>query len=87
MTEREAHIWNVRQKLASMETGSLYKCIRFIAQDRSCVLCGSARLFVESKLAVCRGNLFYWLENEAPMGMVDWLADTENFCRAIWSAA
>ena len=86
MTEREVHIQHTRQALASMETESLYKCIRFIAKDRSCVFCGSARVFLESKLAVCRGNLFYWLENEAPMGIIDWLADTENFCHAIWAA-
>jgi hypothetical protein len=43
-------------------------------------------MFLESKLAVCRANIFYWLEYDAPLGMVDWIADTENFCRAIWAA-
>jgi len=87
MTERELHQQRIRQSLAWMETDSLYKCVRYVASNRSLTLCGSARMFIEdSKLAVCRGNIFYWLENDAPLAWLDWLSDTENFCRAIQSA-
>jgi hypothetical protein len=41
----------------------------------------------DSKLAVCRGNIFYWLEYDAPMMWMEWLADVENFCKAIQSTA
>jgi hypothetical protein len=88
MTEREMYIPKLRNALASLETDSLYKCIRYVANNRSLTLCGSARMFLEdSKLAKCRGNLFYWLEYDAPFAWLDWLSDTENFCKAIQSAA
>ena len=88
MTEREAYRPQLRNAIASLETDSLYKCIRYVASQRGLVLCGSARMFLEdSKLAVCRGNLFYWLEYDAPFAWLDWLSDTENFCRAIQSNA
>jgi hypothetical protein len=88
MTERQHHISQVRQSLAYIETDSLYKCVRYLAAQPGLVLCGSARVFLEdSKLSVSRGNIFYWLEHDAPLGMVDWIADTENFAAALWSAA
>lgn len=88
MTERDVYRNQLRQSIASLETDSLYKCVRYVASHRSLALCGSARMFLEdSKLAVCRGNIFYWLEYDAAMGWLDWLSDTENFCSAIQSAA
>jgi hypothetical protein len=88
MNEREAYRPKLRNALAWMETDSLYKCVRYVASQRGLTLCGSARLFVEdSRLAVCRGNIFYWLENDAPLGWLDWLSDTNNFCTAIQSNA
>ena len=88
MTEREAYIPQLRNAIASIETDSLYKCVRYVAQYRGLTLCGSARMFLEdSKLAVCRGNIFYWLEYDAPFAWKDWLSDTENFCHAIQSNA
>ncbi len=88
MTEREAYRPLLRNAIASLETDSLYKCVRYVASERSLTLCGSARMFIEdSKLAVCRGNIFYWLENDAPLLWMDWLSSTENFCRAIQSNA
>lgn len=84
MTERENYIRELRYKLAGLETDSLLACIRYVAANRSLVLCGSARSYLDSKLAInCRGNIFYWLENDAPMLWADWISDTENFCRAI----
>jgi hypothetical protein len=51
MTEREAYRPQLRNALAWMETDSLYKCVRYVAQNRSLTLCGSARMFIEdSKL-------------------------------------
>lgn len=87
MTEREAYRPQLRNALAVMETDSLYRCVRYVASRRDLTLCGSARMFLDSNLAICRGNIFYWLENDAPMAWLDWLSETENFCRAIWSAA
>ncbi len=88
MTEREAYRPMLRNAIASLETDSLYKCVRYVASNRGLTLCGSARMFIEdSKLAVCRGNLFYWLENDAPFAWLDWLSSTENFCAAIQSKA
>jgi ribosomal protein S14 len=85
--ERQHHINQVRFELAWLETDSLYKCVRFIAGNRSCSLCGSARAFLDnSKLAVCRGNIFYWLEYDAPLGMAEWMYDTENLARALSAA-
>jgi len=88
MTEREAYRPQLRNAIAWLETDSLYKCVRYVASQRGLTLCGSARMFLEdSKLAVCRGNLFYWLENDAPFAWLDWLKETENFCKAIQSNA
>jgi hypothetical protein len=88
MTEREIYRALLRNAIASLETDSLYKCVRYVASHRNLTLCGSARMFLEdSKLSICRGNIFYWLENDAPTGWLDWLSDTENFCKAIWQQA
>ena len=88
MTEREVYRNNLRQSIASLETDSLLKCIRYVASRRDITLCGSAKSYLSSKLAIeCRGNIFYWLEYDAPMLWLDWLADTENFCMAIQSNA
>jgi hypothetical protein len=89
MTEREVYRNQLRQSIASLETDSLLKCIRYVAANRSLTLCGSARSYLDSmgKFDIrLRGNLFYWLENDAPMAWLDWLSETENFCKAIWSA-
>ena len=95
MTEREAYIPKIRQALASIETDSLLKCIRYVASQRGLVLCGSARCYLDSEKSdpkpygniTYRGNIFCWLENDAPFMWLDWLNDTENFCTAIQRAA
>lgn len=86
VTERETYIRELRYKLAGLETSSLLACIRYVAANRSLTLCGSAQMYLDYKLAIeCRGNIFYWLENDAPMAWLDWIADTENYYRAIRS--
>jgi len=88
MTERELYIPQLRNTIASLETDSLFKCIRYVAAHRGLVLCGSARSYLSLSWGTSnRANIFYWLEYDAPMMWLDWLADTENFCKAIQSAA
>lgn len=94
MTERGVYRNNLRQSIASLETDSILKCIRYVAKHRDLTLCGSARSYLDSDKSMpkpygeigYRGNIFYWLENDAPMGWLDWISDTENFCKAIWNA-
>jgi hypothetical protein len=88
MTEREAYAPKLRNAIGTLETDSLYKCVRYVASQPGLALCGSALSFIhDSKLSVCRGNLFYWLEHDAPFAWMEWISDTENFAKAIQSNA
>jgi hypothetical protein len=81
MTEREAYIPKIRQALASIETDSILKCIQYAASHHGLMLCGSARYYLESEKSTpkpygdvtYRGNIFYWLENDAPVMGLDWI--------------